>query len=248
MYLVTVSSPRIPFYQGRQKSSTPFGFFAKMHGMDYNGENETERNFGVADEKAQLTGEVLRMKVEQYVMAYGAEQDRLRALLPEGFVSLRPVLRINAEIRDDKRGYLEYNTPVEKDGNRGWLNIGFWEDVPFEKEGKKTTFCTEKLVISYTGVGVEGSCPAEKDNDGCYFGEAFHPAEKITANKEYCDCQFRWFVENGASGESTGVTLPAFPEEEKNVYPKEAFTVENAAKIPCTQVLGAYVVEFERCL
>ena len=65
------------------------------------------------------------MKVEQYVMAYGAEQDRLRALLPEGFVSLRPVLRINAEVRDNEAGYLEFNTPVEKDGKRGWLNIGF---------------------------------------------------------------------------------------------------------------------------
>ena len=42
------------------------------------------------------------MKVEQYVMAYGIEQDRVRAILPEGFVSLRPVLRINAEIRDEK--------------------------------------------------------------------------------------------------------------------------------------------------
>ena len=188
------------------------------------------------------------MKVEQYVMAYGAEQDRLRALLPKGFVSLRPVLRINAEIRDERRGYLEFNTPVEKDGNRGWLNIGFREDVPFEREGKKTTFRTDQLEISYTGVGVEGSCPAEKDNDGCYFGEQFHSAEKITANKEYCDCQFRWLIENGASGESTGVTLPAFPEEEKNTYPKEAFTVENAAKILCKQVLGAYVVKFERCL
>ncbi len=31
------------------------------------------------------------MKVEQFVMAYGVEQDRLRAFLPEGFVSLRPV-------------------------------------------------------------------------------------------------------------------------------------------------------------
>lgn len=38
------------------------------------------------------------MTVEQFVMAYGAEQDRLRALLPEGFASLRPVLRINAEM------------------------------------------------------------------------------------------------------------------------------------------------------
>ena len=40
-------------------------------------------------------------------MAYGVEQDRLRALLPDGFSSLRPVLRINAELRDGKTGYVE---------------------------------------------------------------------------------------------------------------------------------------------
>ena len=28
------------------------------------------------------------MKIEQFVMAYGVEQDRLRAMLPEGFASL----------------------------------------------------------------------------------------------------------------------------------------------------------------
>ncbi len=28
------------------------------------------------------------MKVEQYVMAYGVEHDKLRAILPEGFESL----------------------------------------------------------------------------------------------------------------------------------------------------------------
>ena len=54
------------------------------------------------------------MTVEQFVMAYGAEQDRLRALLPEGFASLRPVLRINAEVRDGKTGALELNTAAEK--------------------------------------------------------------------------------------------------------------------------------------
>ena len=46
------------------------------------------------------------MKVEQFVMAYGVEQDRLRAILPKGFVSLRPVLRINAEVRDNTAGYV----------------------------------------------------------------------------------------------------------------------------------------------
>ena len=60
-------------------------------------------------------------------MAYGVEQDRLRAILPDGFTSLRPVLRINAEIRDDTAGYVEFNTAVEADGVRGWLNIGCWD-------------------------------------------------------------------------------------------------------------------------
>lgn len=62
------------------------------------------------------------MKVEQYVMAYQAEQDRIRAILPNSFVSLRPVLRINCEITNDgKKAKVEFNTAVEKDGVRGWL-------------------------------------------------------------------------------------------------------------------------------
>lgn len=43
---------------------------------------------------------------------------------------------------------------------------------------------------------------------------------------------------NDAHGVSSGKTLPAYPTDVKNVYPKEAFTAENAAKIPCEQVLG----------
>ena len=94
------------------------------------------------------------MRIERLVMAYGAEQDRLRAMLPEGFTSLRPALRINAEIRDGKTGYVEFNTAAEKDGRRGWLNISFWEDVPFSRSGKTVTFRTDFLEISFTGVGV----------------------------------------------------------------------------------------------
>lgn len=77
------------------------------------------------------------MTVEQFVMAYGAEQDRLRALLPEGFASLRPVLRINAEVRDGKTGALEFNTAAEKADNRGWVNIGRWDDVPLYEGRQK---------------------------------------------------------------------------------------------------------------
>lgn len=190
------------------------------------------------------------MKVEQYVMAYGIEQDRVRAILPEGFVSLRSVLRINAEIRDEKNGYVEFNTAVEKDGKKGWLNIGYWENVPFTRNGKTTIFQTDFLELSFTGVAVEGSCPAEKDNDGCFFlgeTEILKPAEHISEKKEFCDCSFQWkFTDGDAHGVSIGKTLPAYPTETEHIYPKEAFTAENAAKIPCNQVLGTYVVKFER--
>ncbi len=59
------------------------------------------------------------MHIKQFVMAYLVEQDKLRAMMPEGFQSLRPVLRINAEIRDNSIGYLEFNTAVEKDATKG---------------------------------------------------------------------------------------------------------------------------------
>lgn len=187
------------------------------------------------------------MKVEQFVMAYGVEHDKLRAILPEGFESIRPVLRINAEIRDDKTAYVEFNTAVASEGKRGWLNIGCWEDVVFERSGKTVTFRAGDLAISYTAVGIEGSCPAEKDNDGCFFiGKGWREPELITANKEFCDCEFKWNMENGAGGASIGETLPAIPQDVKTVYPKQDFTVENAAVIPCDQVLGSYVVIFER--
>lgn len=187
------------------------------------------------------------MKVEQFVMAYLVEQDRLRSILPAGFESLRPVLRINAEITNDQTAYVELNTAVSAKGKRGWLNIGCWEDVPFEKNGKTTLFQTDLLKISFTGMGVAGGCPAEKDNDGCFFIQEktiLRLPEKIDAHKEYCDCAFAW--KSGAEGASIGKTLPAFPEEIKNTYPKQAFTVKNAASIPCRQVLGSYMVCFER--
>ena len=70
--------------------------------------------------------------------------------------------------------------------------------------------------------------------------------EVITAFKEFCDCEFAWRFAGGAHGVSLGKTLPAIPEEETTHCEKAAFTVENAAVIPCTQVLGAYQVTFER--
>ena len=171
------------------------------------------------------------------MMAYGVEQDRLRALLPDGFSSLRPVLRINAEIRDGKIGYVEFNTAAEKDGVRGWLNIAFWDGVPFEQDGKTTRFLTDFLDIRFTGVGCFFLHPAEE----------LRPPEPITVKKEFCDCSFQWrFAPGGAHGVSIGKTLPAYPSPQQTVYPRAPFTAQNAAQISCQQVLGSYAVRFER--
>ena len=187
-------------------------------------------------------------------MAYGVEQDRIRAMLPEGFESLRPVLRINTEIRDRQRAYIEFNTPVEHDGKRGWLNIAHWEGeadgIAVECQKEKTVITAPFFFLSYHGVGIEGGCPAEKDNDGCFFpGEepGYRPAEAIASNKEFCDCEFAWrFHDGDAHGKSIGKTLPAYREDAKTDYPRKPRTAENAAEIPCRQVLGTYIVRFER--
>lgn len=190
------------------------------------------------------------MKVDQFVMAYSVEHDRLRSILPAGFVSLRPVLRINAEIRNGRTGYVEFNTAIETRGKKGWLNIGYWDNVLFTQKGKSTIFKNEFLNIAFTGTGLKGECPAEKDNEGCYFpGTGFKVStpKSITARKEFCNCEFIWlFGEDGAHGISIGKTLSATPKEVQNIYPKQNFTVKNAATIPCEQVLGAYTVTFER--
>ena len=190
------------------------------------------------------------MHVQQFVMAYGVEQDRLRALLPEGFRPLRPVLRINAEIRDGKTAWVEFNTAVESEGKRGWLNVGHWDDAAFTVDGKTTRFETGLLTISFTGVGIQGGCPTEQDNGGCLFPGGtpeLRLPEPVTARKEFCDCAFAWnFGIPGAHGQSLGKPLPAIPTEPRGRYPRQALTAENAAAIPCDQVLGAYRVTFRR--
>ncbi len=189
------------------------------------------------------------MRIEQFVMAYGVSHDLLRSVVPDGFVSLRPVLRINAELRGGD-GYIEYNTAAYHAGKKGWLNIGHWDGVPFRKSGSTVTFETDFLTVSFTHTGLKGSCPAERDNDGCFFiGETptLRPPETVKENKEFCDCEFAFrFGKDDAHGVSIGKTLPAIPEDIERVYPKLPLTPENAAALPCLQVLGSYAVSFER--
>lgn len=195
------------------------------------------------------------MFVEQWVMAYQIEQDRIRALLPEGFSSLRPVMRINTEIRDGKELYMEFNTPVEGFGKRGWLNIHHWssqhDPIVFTKDGSMTQISGPFVEIEYEVTGGIGGCPAEKDNDGCFYMDGntprFEKSETISQKKIFCDCRFKWkFHPGDAGGVSSRETLPAFMEEKSVDYEKQALCAENAAAIACLQVLGTYVVEFER--
>lgn len=190
------------------------------------------------------------MSIEQFVMAYGCDHDKIRSILPDEFVSLRPVFRINAEIRDNKIGYVEFNTAVQKDNFKGWLNIGAWNNVTFVRDGNIITFEIESLKITFKKTGAVGGCPAEKDNDGCFFvgnNNYIRPFEVIAANREFCDCEFKWNYDgNGAHGMSIGKTLPAVPTDIKCVYPKVDFSVKNAATIECLQVLGSYTVCFNR--
>ena len=187
-------------------------------------------------------------------MAYQVEHDRIRAILPDGYESLRPVFRINVEIRKDEKEivYLEFNTPVEKYGKRGWLNISNWNsvdtDLSYERNEKSVTFATSFLEITFTEVGIVGGCPAEKDNEGCFFignETIFVPAEKIDANKEFCDCEFAWkFAKGNAYGKSIGKSVAVSPTEAKHIYEKQDFSAEIAANIKCELVAGCYKVNF----
>lgn len=58
--------------------------------------------------------------------------------------------------------------------------------------------------------------------------------------------RIRALLPEGAHGVSIGKTLPTIPTEKAHTYPRQAFTVEKAATVPCAQVLGTYVVAFER--
>lgn len=185
------------------------------------------------------------MKIKQFVMAYSANHSSIKALLNDKFESLRPVLRINVEVITDdlENSYIriELNTPVAANGKRGWLNLKVWEsptteiiynildndsikkarDTENKVKGSTSVFSTDFLTIEYKSTGVVGGCPAENDNDGCFYLEGdkitFINSEKIDAFKEYSNCTFEWKK-----------------------------PIMTAMQIPTEKILGAYLVEFDR--
>ncbi len=157
-------------------------------------------------------------------MAYRADENEIKKLIPAGFTSLRPVLRINVECfdGDDDWGYIELNTPVEGKGKRGWLNITSWLEKP------------DYMHLAFTPTGAQGGCPHEADNDGCFYWDynigayGFLEAEEITENKEYADCTLSW-------------DLPP-----ANAFYDDDERIRRFIRLPVEEILGAYIVEFER--
>ena len=69
-----------------------------------------------------------------------------------------------------------------------------------------------------------------------------------SVNKEFCDCEFEWkFAEGNARGISIGDTSVAVdPTEPEKTYDRQEFSAETAAAIECKQIVGSYVVSFDR--
>lgn len=164
------------------------------------------------------------MKIRQYVMAYRAGHEKIKELLPDGFKSLRPVLRINAECYDGDEdwGYVELNTPVAARGRRGWLNIAAWLEKP------------DYMHLEFIPAGKTGGCPHEEDNEGCFYWDyesgdyGFLDAEPISENKEYCECSLSW-------------ELPP-----ANAFYDDDERIRRFIRLPVEEILGAYVVDFDR--
>ena len=105
-------------------------------------------------------------------MACGVEQDRLSALLPDGFTSLHPLMRINAEIRSSSGGCLEPNTPVEFEGNKGWVIIAFGERIPFARSGKTVVFKPDFLEICSQAWASKVPAPPKRTTSAAIFPAA----------------------------------------------------------------------------
>lgn len=89
------------------------------------------------------------MQATQFVMAHGVEQDRLRAILPEG---LPPCgRRFGSTGRSgEKKAFSNSGQPWKETGKGGWLSIGSFSNVPFEVIEKTTAFQGELLEIAFT--------------------------------------------------------------------------------------------------
>lgn len=89
------------------------------------------------------------MQATQFVMAYGVEQDRLRAILPEGLPPCGRCFGSTGRF-GEKKAFSNSGQPWKETGKGGWLSIGSFSNVPFEVIEKATAFQGELLEIAFT--------------------------------------------------------------------------------------------------
>lgn len=89
------------------------------------------------------------MQATQFVMAYGVEQDRLRAILPVGLLPCGQCFGSTGR-SGVKKAFSNSGQPWKETGKGGWLSIGSFSNVPFEVIEKATAFQGELLEIAFT--------------------------------------------------------------------------------------------------
>lgn len=88
------------------------------------------------------------MQATPFVMAPGVEQDRFRAILPEG---LPPCGRCFGSTGRKRLSRIPDSCGKRREkGAGGWLSIGSFSNVPFEVIEKTTAFQGELLEIAFT--------------------------------------------------------------------------------------------------
>lgn len=88
------------------------------------------------------------MQATQFVMAHGVEQDRLRAILPEG---LPPCGRCFGSTGRKRLSRIPDSRGKRREkGAGGRLGVGSFSNVPFEVIEKTTAFQGELLEIAFT--------------------------------------------------------------------------------------------------
>ena len=115
--------------------------------------------------------------IEQYIVIYEADQEKIENLLPEGYESSDNVLRIEVEVVNDLDGmegeqiFIEVDTPVKGEDGPEWLELVSWENMWTDIFGM-----TDGYFTRFTA-----------DFDGTEFLDI-----TFTEHDGECDCRFRW--------------------------------------------------------
>ena len=214
--------------------------------------------------------------VEQYVTAYRVKPEQLAALLPEGYQSLRPVLRLNVELmrgvawlagRSVQR--IELNTPVEYRGKRGWLNLVTWEDNVDSVLAGRDVYGISKLYADIAAVKTGPDLRVTAEQDGFRFLEiSFHRVGVEGGCHKEADNEgtfYPRYLPNPANREQADVNDTSFTTVESIEGNKEYCDCDFTWQTPDFQsmpagfrmmqaicgvekqeVLGAYAVAFDR--